>query len=119
MLEKKADFFLKSNFRWLLRMEPGPHEPKYPLPVYESIHLAKKDGASSLPDAGFRRFRPAIPLPPRLFEETNRGESAGFLPALFGFGACFSARATIRAAGRSFCEKRESRKGISLAGSSR
>jgi len=65
-----------------------------PLPGQKSIRLAKKGGGSSFPEAGFRRFRPAIPWPPRLFAETKRGELRRFLPALFGFGACFLARAT-------------------------
>ena len=65
-----------------------------PLPGQKSIRLAKKGGGSSFPDAGFRRFRPVTPLPPRLFAETKRGEIRRFLPALFGFGVCFLARAT-------------------------
>jgi hypothetical protein len=65
-----------------------------PMPWQKSIRLAKKGGGSSFPDAGFRRFSPAIPLPPRLFAETKRGEIRRFLPALFGFCACFFARAT-------------------------
>jgi len=40
----------------------------------KSIRLAKKDGDPSFPKAGFRRFSPAIPLPPRRFEETKRGD---------------------------------------------
>jgi hypothetical protein len=39
------------------------------MPGQESIRLAKKGGDSSFPKAGFRRFSPAIPLPPRLFAE--------------------------------------------------
>ena len=54
----------------------------------------KKRGDSSFPEAGFRRFSLGIPLPPRLFTETKRGEPGRFLPALFVFGACFLARAT-------------------------
>jgi hypothetical protein len=65
-----------------------------PLPGQKSIRLAKKGGGSSFPDAGFRRFSPAIPLPPRLFAEKRRREHRRLLPALFGFGACFFARAT-------------------------
>jgi hypothetical protein len=65
-----------------------------PLPGQKSIRLAKKGGGSSFPEAGFRRFRPAIPWPPRLFAETKRREQRKPLPALFGFGACFFARAT-------------------------
>jgi len=68
--------------------------PRDPLPGQKSLRLAKKGGGSSFPEAGFRRFRPVTPLPPRLFAETKRGEIRRFLPALFGFGACFLARAT-------------------------
>ena len=64
------------------------------MPRQKNIRLTKKGGESSFPDAGFRRFSPAIPLPPRLFAETRRGALGRFLPALFGFGACFLARAT-------------------------
>jgi hypothetical protein len=60
------------------------------------IRLAKKGDGSSFPDAGFRRFSPAIPSAPRLFTETRRGDLVRYLPALFGFGACFLARATRR-----------------------
>jgi hypothetical protein len=70
-------------------------KPKGPMPGQKSIRLARKGGGSSFPDPGFRRFSPVIPLPPRLFAETKRGESGRFLPALFGFGACFPARATM------------------------
>ena len=48
-----------------------------PMPGQKSIRLAKKGGGSSFPDAGFRRFSPAIPLPPRLFAETKRGDMGG------------------------------------------
>ena len=63
--------------------------PTRPVPGPKSIRLAKKDGASSFLVAGFRRFRPPIPLPPRLIAETKRRELGWFLPALFGFGAFF------------------------------
>jgi len=68
--------------------------PNCSLPGQKSLRLAKKGGGSSFPDAGFRRFRPVTPLPPRLFAETKKGKPQRFLPALFGFGACFLARAT-------------------------
>ena len=68
--------------------------PDGPMPGQESMRLAKKGGGSSFPEAGFRRFNPGIPLPPRLFAETQRGEPGRVLPALFDFGACFLARAT-------------------------
>jgi len=66
------------------------------MPGQKSILLAKKGGDPSFPDSGFRRFRPAIPLPPPLFAETKKGERGRFLPALFGFDASFLARATRR-----------------------
>jgi hypothetical protein len=68
--------------------------PSGPLPGQKSIRLAKKGGGSSFLNAGFRRFSPVIPLPPRLFAETRQGEFRRFLPALFVFGACLFARAT-------------------------
>jgi len=63
-------------------------------PDKKAFASPKKGGDSSFPDAGFRRFSPAAPLPPRLFAETKKGGPARFLPALFGFGACFFVRAT-------------------------
>jgi hypothetical protein len=66
------------------------------MPGQKSIRLAKKGGGSTFLNAGFRRFSPAIPWPARLFAETKQGELARFLPALFGVGACFLARATRR-----------------------
>jgi hypothetical protein len=71
-----------------------PVWPRGPLPGQKSIRLPKKGGGSSFLNAGFRRFSPAIPLPPRLFAETKERQLKRFLPALFGFGACFLARAT-------------------------
>jgi len=47
------------------------------MPGQESIRLAKKGGGFSFLNAGFRRFRPAIPWPPRLFAETKRGDLGG------------------------------------------
>jgi len=46
--------------------------PGVPMPGQKSIRLAKKGGGFSFPDAGFRRFSPAIPLPPRLFAEKKK-----------------------------------------------
>ena len=70
--------------------------PGGPLPGQKSpaFRGTKKGGGSSFPNAGFRRFSPVIPLPPRLFAETRKGEFEKFLPTLFGFGACFFPRAT-------------------------
>jgi hypothetical protein len=64
------------------------------MPGQKSIRLVKKGGGSSFLNAGFRRFSPVIPLPPRLFAETKEGQLKRFLPALFVFGACFFPRAT-------------------------
>jgi hypothetical protein len=66
------------------------------MPGQKSIRLAKKGGDSSFPIAGFRRFSPAVPLAPPLFAEPRQEEPGKDLPALFGFGACFLARATRR-----------------------
>jgi hypothetical protein len=44
------------------------------MPGQKIIRLAKKGGGSSFLKAGFRRFSPVIPLPPRLFAETKRGD---------------------------------------------
>jgi hypothetical protein len=52
--------------------------PKNPLAGQTSIRLAKKGGGSPFPVAGFRRFRPSIPLPPRLFAETKMAGREGF-----------------------------------------
>jgi hypothetical protein len=68
--------------------------PRGPLPGQKGIRLAKKGGDPSFLNAGFRRFSPVIPLPPRLFAETRPGRFRRFLPALFVFGACLFARAT-------------------------
>jgi hypothetical protein len=70
--------------------------PNCPMPGQKSIRLAKKGGDPSFPDAGFRRFSPGTPFPPRLFADTKRGGVGNILPALFGFGACFLTRATRR-----------------------
>jgi hypothetical protein len=45
--------------------------PVDPMPGQKSIRLAKKGGGSSFPNAGFRRFSPAMPQAPRLFAETE------------------------------------------------
>jgi hypothetical protein len=47
------------------------------MPGQKSIRLAKKGGGPSFLNAGFRSFSPAIPLPPRLFAETKRGDLGG------------------------------------------
>jgi len=64
------------------------------MPGQKCIRLVKKGGDSSFANAGFHRFSPGIPLPPHPFAETKKGELGRFLPDLFGFGACFFARAT-------------------------
>jgi hypothetical protein len=57
--------------------------PQGSLPGQKSIRLAKKGKGSSLPDAGFRRFSPAIPLSPHLFAETKRRELGKDSPGPF------------------------------------
>jgi hypothetical protein len=95
LVETNMDF-LSENF--LLSAGSANREshvlPSGPLPGQKSIRLAKKGGGSSFPNAGFRRFSPVIPLPPRLFAETRKGEFEKFLPTFIGFGACFFPRAT-------------------------
>jgi hypothetical protein len=59
------------------------------MPGQKNIRLAKKGAVSSLPDAGFRRFSPAFPLPPPLFAETKKGEAARFLPAFLASAPAF------------------------------
>jgi hypothetical protein len=97
-LKRKFVFFLKNyNFQRVLRMEKAMYGPGVPCPGKKSFPAfrgTKKGGGSSFPNAGFRRFSPVIPLPPRLFAETRKGEFRKFLPTLFGFGACFFPRAT-------------------------
>jgi len=66
------------------------------MPGQKNIRLAKKGGDSSFLIAGFRPSSPGIPYPPRLFAESKQGKLRRFLPPLFGFGACFFARATWR-----------------------
>ena len=76
---------------------PNSEDPLLPsstMPEQKSLRLAKKGGDLPFPKAGFRRFSPDIPFPPRLFAETKREVLDSFLPALFVFGACFFARAT-------------------------
>jgi hypothetical protein len=68
--------------------------PSDPPPGQKTIRLVKKGGGSSFQNAGFRRFSPVIPLPPRLFAETRQEVFRRFLPAFFIFGACLFARAT-------------------------
>jgi hypothetical protein len=97
LVEKKTGFFSEKD---LFSVGSANREdslwPNGSMPGQKSIRLAKKGGDPSFPDAGFRRFSPGIPFPPRLFAETKRGELGRFLPALFVFGACFLARATRR-----------------------
>jgi len=63
--------------------------PNGPVPRQKSIRLAKKGGDPSFPEAGFRRFSPAIPFPPRLFAEPSwenlGGFSRPFLPSAPAF----------------------------------
>jgi len=99
LAEKESGFiFATALFLWVSANRGGSQRQNGPLPEQKSSRLAKKGGGSSFPEAGFRRFSPAIPLPPRLFAETKRREHRRLLPALFGFGACFLARATRKRA---------------------
>jgi hypothetical protein len=76
-------------------MEAVPCGQVIPCPDRKSrVSRDKKGCGSSFPDAGFRRFSPAVPLQPRLLAETKKEDVISFRPALFGFGDCFSARAT-------------------------
>jgi len=95
LVETKMDF-LSEKFLLSVGSANGENQvlPSGPLPGQKSIRLAKKGGSSSFLNAGFHRFSPVIPWPPRLFAETKKGEPKRFLPALFGFGACFFPRAT-------------------------
>ena len=95
LVEKKTGFLSEKD---LFSVGSANREdslwPNGSMPGQKSIRLAKKGGDPFFPDAGFRRFSAAIPLPPRLFAETKRREHRSLLQALFGFGACFLARAT-------------------------
>jgi hypothetical protein len=93
-LKRKWIFFLKILLSGGYANGENQVWPSNPLPGQKGIRLVKKGGDSSFPNAGFRRFSPVIPLPPRLFAETRQGEFRRFLPALFVFGACLFARAT-------------------------
>jgi hypothetical protein len=78
-LKRKFLFFLKSfYFQWLLRIEKTFYCQVVPCPGKKAFASPKKGGGSSFPDAGFRRFGPAIPLPPRLFAEAKKGNLTGF-----------------------------------------
>jgi hypothetical protein len=55
--------------------------------IISRVSRDHKGGGSSFLNAGFRRFSPVIPLPPRRFAETKKGRLRRFLPALFVFGA--------------------------------
>jgi hypothetical protein len=75
LVEKKISFLSE---KFLFSVGSANREnlllPSGPLPGQKSIRLAKKGGYSSFLNAGFRRFSPAIPWPPRLFAETKKGE---------------------------------------------
>jgi len=67
------------------------------LPGQKSIRLAKKGSGFSLPKAGFRRYQPGDPFPPRVsLRRESRMDPGKLLPALFVFGACSFVRATRR-----------------------
>jgi hypothetical protein len=52
--------------------------PKSPPAGQKSIRLAQTGGGLPFPVAGIRRFRPAIPLPPRLFAAIKMEDREGF-----------------------------------------
>ncbi|MCX5914847.1 MAG: hypothetical protein NTV04_23275, partial [Deltaproteobacteria bacterium] len=63
----------------------------------KSIRLAKKGGGPSLPKAGFCALLSSCPFPPAsLCGKEEGGKWEGLIQALFVFGACSLARATIR-----------------------
>jgi hypothetical protein len=65
--------------------------PSGPLPGQKSpaFRGTKKGGGSSFLNAGFRRFSPVIPLPPRLFAETRKGEFKKFLQPFLSSAPAF------------------------------
>jgi len=67
--------FLSEKFLLSVGSANGENQvwPSGPMPGQKIIRLAKKGGSSSFLNAGFRRFSPVIPLPPRLFAETKKG----------------------------------------------
>jgi hypothetical protein len=93
-LKRKSGYFEADSFSADSADKEESLWPIIPMPWQKSIRLAKKGSDPPFRDAGFRRFSSRIPLPPRLTPETKRGEPRGFRPALFGFSACFFARAT-------------------------
>jgi hypothetical protein len=52
--------------------EGFPLWPIGSLPGQKSIRLAKKGNGPSLPKAGFLRYQPGDPFPPRLFAERKQ-----------------------------------------------
>jgi hypothetical protein len=84
LVEKKTGFLSEKD---LFSVGSANREdslwPNGSMPGQKSIRLAKKGGDPFFPDAGFRRFSPGIPFPPRLFAETKRKELGRVLPALF------------------------------------
>jgi len=64
--------------------------PKNPPAGQKSIRLAKTGGSLPFPVAGIRRFRPAIPLPPRLFAEIKMGDREGFSRPFLASAPAFS-----------------------------
>jgi hypothetical protein len=77
-LKRKTGLSLKSFFSGGSANEGRSLKPVGPLPGQKIIRLAKKGEGSSFPNAGFRRFSPVIPWPPRLFAEAKKGELNGF-----------------------------------------
>ena len=53
------------------------------MPGQKSIRLGKKGGGSSLPKAGFRRYQPGGPSPPRLIAERRQDGHRKVTPGPF------------------------------------
>jgi hypothetical protein len=94
-LKRELVLVLKGfNFQRVLRIEKNIYCQAVPCPGKKSFASSKKAVVPFFLNAGFRRFSPVIPLPPRFFAETKKGQRGRFLPALFVFGACLFPRAT-------------------------
>ena len=53
------------------------------MPGQKIIRLTKKGSNPSVPDAGFRRFQPCYPFPPRLFAEWKKEGKGKVSPGPF------------------------------------
>jgi len=77
-------------FQLVLRTEETFSGQRIPRPDKKSIRLAKTGGGLPFPVAGIRRFRPAIPFPPRLFAEIKMGDREGFSRPFLASAPAFS-----------------------------